>query len=690
MRLAMLPPPPQPPAVDGFAVFNDVDRFIVDKWKRAGLPAAAAPPAVCDDVTFVRRAYLDLIGVVPTIEEARKFVDDPSTGKRAKLVDELLARADDYAAHWTPFFEEAIASSPFESQGSVRLHGNYQPWILDSFRTNRPYDVMAAQLVDPTEPGYVSRKPINVNGKVAQVGYVLNDTPKDTLQSAANFGQTFLGTGMKCASCHSHFDNDEWPQARFLAFAGMFGEKDLELVRCEEPSGQVVPAKFPFELPDAPTTMPSDVSARLHLAARLATDPTNPRFAKTAVNRLWKRYLGLGLFEPADDFRLNSPASHPELLEWLAHDFVAHGYDLKHTIRLILTSRTYQLRYDPALEDHFDVERRDEPRYYRSPSLRRLTAEQLLDSIGVAAAQKLDDRLRLYRTVESTALTRGLGRPPSRHEVTTARADDVAIVQALELLNGNDWASLVYRGGVVGELAAETDPAKVAGRLYRAALSRAPTAEELVIAVEFLRAAGDVPTTRPAPQEVVWVDDALPPGAVAGGSAGPESWQFVESPFPVHRGDRAHTQESDGRQVQHLFLGARPLVLESAEDVLFAHAWADASDPPKQIMLQWNDGTWDHRAYWGANVITFGTDGTPSRTGAGPLPEPGKWARLEVPAARVGFKGGSKIVGISFDQVGGRVYWDAVGVVKKPAADVPGAGDLLWALFTSPEFQYVR
>ena len=99
--------------------------------------------------------------------------------------------------------------------------------------------------------------------------------------------------------------------------------------------------------------MPDDLPGRLHLAAQLITDPANPRFAKTIVNRLWKRYLGLGLFEPADDFRLDVPASHPELLDWLAHDFVEHGCDLKHTIRLILTSRTYQLRYDPQLEDHF-------------------------------------------------------------------------------------------------------------------------------------------------------------------------------------------------------------------------------------------------------------------------------------------------------------------------------------------------
>ena len=126
------------------------------------------------------------------------------------------------------------------------------------------------------------------------------------------------------------------------------------------------------------------------MAAEFITDPANPRFAKAIVNRLWRRYLGLGLFEPIDDFRTDRPATNPELLDWLADDFMRSGYDLKHTIRLILNSRTYQLRYDPALEDHFDVGKPAAARYYRSPSLRKLTAEQLLDSLIVANTQKLD------------------------------------------------------------------------------------------------------------------------------------------------------------------------------------------------------------------------------------------------------------------------------------------------------------
>lgn len=212
-------------------------------------------------------------------------------------------------------------------------------------------------------------------------GYIKNETHEETLQSAANVSQVFLGTGMKCASCHSHFLNKEWPQARFTAFAGMFAPADLELIRCEARTGQRIPAKFPFELDGMSLEVPTDLNNRLHRVAQMLVDPLNPRFSKSIVNRLFKRYLGLGLIEPADDFRSDLPASHPELLDWLAQDLVRHDFDLRHTLRWILTSRTYQTAYRPERADRFDILKPSEPRYFRSPTLRRLTAEQWLDSI---------------------------------------------------------------------------------------------------------------------------------------------------------------------------------------------------------------------------------------------------------------------------------------------------------------------
>jgi hypothetical protein len=404
------------------------------------------------------------------------------------------------------------------------------------------------------------------------------------------------------------------------------------------------------------------------------------------------------LFEPADDFRIDSPAANPQLLDWLAYDFVLHNYDLKHAIKLILSSRTYQLKYDPKLEDHFDVAKRDEPRFWRSPSLRKLTAEQVIDSIRVATSQRLEDKARVYRSMKSTALSRTLGRPSSRNEISTARPDDVAIVQSLELLNGSEWATLIYKNPMIGQLVEDKDPAKVVDRVYRAALARPASADEIALASEFLKTSPTTapttdPSTKPADEDVVWLDDDLPPEARVNGTSAEKSWKWAGHPDPVFSGFRSHLSAAPegGGNVQHLVLGASPAFeVKSGDDVIFAYVWLDPTNPPKEIMLQFNNGDWDHRAYWGQNLIGFGADNSPARLNRGALPSPGQWARLEVPAREIGLQAGSRVVGLSFDQVGGKIFWDKSGVTRKAVPDVPGLGDLLWAVFTSPEFQYIR
>jgi mono/diheme cytochrome c family protein len=693
LRLALLPKAPEPPKVKA-PVFNPIDQFIAAKWEQAGLKAANDPPTVCSDAAFLRRVYLDVIGVIPTASEARRFLEDSTPDKRVRLVDELLARNEDYAAHWTPFWEEAIGSSDVGITGGIGSRGNHREWIYQSFVHNKPFDLMVAELIDPTLPGYRKPEIGDANGKRVVSAYIRNETHVETIQSAANVAQVFMGTEMKCASCHNHFLNKEWPQTRFLAFAGMFAPSDLEVIRCEKKSGKFVPAKFPFDLPGVPEAVPKPIDERLHRVAQLLIDPTNPRFAKTIVNRLWKRYLGLGLFEPQDDFRPDHPPTNPELLAWLADDFMRHGYDLKHSIRLILTSRTYQLRYDPELEDHFDVNQPQQARYYRSPSLRRLTAEELLDSIQVATAQSLDAKHRTYLDNASTALTRALGRPASRNEISTARSGDVAVVQALELLNGEEFYERVYSGRVVDQAANENDLAKVIDRLYWVALSRPASAREQELGSTFLRTSlPEVKQAEQPPVEQVWLEDDLPQGASTAGTGGAEAWKWVaKSDAPVFSGQRAHTQGGMGEQRQHYFVGAAKPLRVGPDDVLFTYVFLDPKAPPREIMLQWNNGSWDQRAYWGEDLIPYGEANTASRRRLGPLPAAGQWVRLEVPAREVGIAAPTDIAGWSFDQYGGgAVYWDKAGVVKNPKNPVrEPLGDLLWALVASPEFQYIR
>lgn len=679
-RLSLLAPAPVPPKVAG-PVLNPIDQFVEAKWIAAKLPQATKAPEVCDDATFIRRVYLDLIGVIPSAESSRKFVADTTPDKRAKLVDALLSRNEEYAAHWTPFWEEALASSP--TVGGVATHGNYTDFIYSSFLQNKPYDLMVAELLDPTLPGHQKSSLANANGKLNLIGFVRNDNHNDTVQTAANTAQVFLGTGMKCASCHNHFLNKEWPQKRFMAFAGLFSTNDLELIRCEKHSGQFVAAAFPFDLPGAPSDVPKDIDGKLHYLTTLLIDPCNPRFAKTMVNRLWKRYLGLGLFEPVDDFRLDRPASNPELLDWLADDFMRHDYDIKHTIRLILNSRTYQLRYNPDLEDHFDVQKPDEPRYARSPSLRRITAEEFIDSIHKAAAKKWDGS-RLFRATTSTALTRALGRPASRNEISTGRPGDVAVVQSLQLLNGDELHQFIYSGEILDELASQRDRKKIIDELYWTVLNRPPTERESQLGLNYLNENSPAATAKDAsrPKETVWIDDDLPAGAQSNGA-----WKWVDG--PVFSGKRAHTLDTDVNKSQHYFSGAPPLKV-GHDDWFFAYVFIDPDNPPKEIMMQWFQNNWEHRAFWGMDKIAFGVAGEASRRDMGKLPKKGKWVRLEVPVAQLGLDS-TGVTGWSFDQLGGTVYWDKAGIVHKPRnPETEPLGDMMWALVVCPEFQYIR
>jgi len=618
--------PPAPPA-------TSIDELIAAKWTNR------TPPALCDDVAFLRRVYLDVIGVIPTIEEARRFLSSPKPDKRAALIEELLARNSDYAAHWTPFWEEALGSSTAPVTGGIPNHGNHRDWLFRSFVANKPFDVMVAELIDPTMPGHPKFRDGLANGKTLQVGFILSNNHTETIQSAANVAQVFMATSMKCASCHNHFLNSEWPQTRFMAFAGLFSAQDLELIRCERKSNQFIPAKFPFEVPGTSSTVPTTGEERLSLAAAMITDPANPRFAKAIVNRLWRRYLGLGLFEPIDDYRNDRPATNPELLDWLAVDFMRSGYDLKHSIRLILNSRTYQYRYDPAEEDHFDVSRPNKPRYYRSPSLRKLTAEQLLDSVILAGSQKLEPEKRVYLDKTTTALTRALGRPASRNEISTARSDEVAVVQSLELLNGEEFHDLVYSGSLLEK----ADPEL----LYLAALSRPPTKTEQNQSVKYLEQAVFARTNPPA--EKVWIDNNLPAG----------------EPLPNAPG-----------VTRRLFRDANAPLPYGPKDVLFAEGMIDPQDPPKQITLQWQ---------------VVGQDSFVYRKSLR-NPETGKWLRFEIPLSELTPRASSgKITGWAFDQTGGKAEWRKAGIriaQTNPTAEL--LGDILWALTASPEFQYIH
>ena len=208
--------------------------------------------------------------------------------------------------------------------------------------------------------------------------------------------------------------------------------------------------------------------------SNLIVDPANPRFAASFINRLWKRSLGLGLIEPVDDFREDTPASHPELLAWLSHEFAASGYDIKHVMRLVFNSRTYQLEFNETLADVWR-EGEEAPRYFRSPAQRRLTCEQALDSIAAAVGLQ---RKRTTFDESSTPLTRSLGKPETRNEVITTRAEDVAVIQSLQLMNSPEFHEMIYGSPLPGRLAKTKDNEEALRLAYLRVLSREPNANE--------------------------------------------------------------------------------------------------------------------------------------------------------------------------------------------------------------------
>jgi hypothetical protein len=187
-------------------------------------------------------------------------------------------------------------------------------------------------------------------------------------------------------------------------------------------------------------------------------------------------------------------------------------------------------------------------------------------------------------------------------------------------------------------------------------------------------------TSSDEPQETVWIDDELPRVALADGSEGDASWHWVESPHPVLSGRRASERVANGFG-QHFFFNSKDRQTITAGDKFFAHVYLDPRNPPQSIMLQFNDGTWEHRAYWGTASFAFGTEGTPSRLSMGALPETGRWVRLEVDAAAVGLAVGQVVSGMAFSQHGGHVYWDKAGVINRTESGVKSFDtQLAWEL----------
>jgi hypothetical protein len=456
-------------------------------------------PAALGDEAFLRRVYLDAIGLLPTLEQRKAFLNDASPDKRERLVRELLAHDQAYAEHWLTFWNDLLRN---DYAGTGYIDGGRQQvtgWLYPALLSNKPYDQFVRELIDPRPEAAGFIKGIKWRGRV-------NASQTPEIQFAQNISQVFLGINMKCASCHDSFI-DDWKLDDAYGLAAIIADKPLEVFRCDVPTGQTARAKFVFpELGEIDLALPRD--KRLARLAELITHEGNGRLCRTIANRIWHRLMGRGIVHPVDS--LGNAPWNEDLLDYLAVHLADNGYDLKETIELIVTSQAYQLQSVAAPEDTSAAY------VYRGPLAKRLTAEEFVDAIWritdtspSQSAVKLGDRggepVRAS-LVNSDALMRSLGRP-NREQVVTTRPDDLSTLVALDLTNGEALAELLDRGAKsILRRHPDWSAEQLTRWLYQSALCREPTADELAVAGDILGA----PPAEERIADLLWTVFMLP------------------------------------------------------------------------------------------------------------------------------------------------------------------------------------
>ena len=478
------------------ASHNFIDDYVFAKLKTLEIP----PSGLADDATFLRRTCLDIIGLIPTADEARAFLADRDPGKRARLIDQLLERPE-YADFWALYWGDHL-------NNTKQLLYNKGPyiftrWLYQEFRRNTPYNKFVRELL--TSSG-------NMFDAAATSFYPLMKKEQDL---AAITSQVFLGVSIECARCHNH-PLEKWTRDDFNGMAAFFSQVKYKNGAGPRNNERVLYVDFKrqFQNPDTkqvfwPKALDGPVLAshgdvdRREQLADWITSPQNPFFAKALVNRMWRTFMGRGMVEPVDDFRVTNPPTNAPLLDALAKDFVEHGYDLHQLIRRITASRAYQLSAKPN-----EANRDDKMAYSRHYS-RRLTAEQMLDSISQATGVT-EQYTSLYPGTRAAQLPEPeiesyfleVFDRPSR-QLICERKQPPTLNQALHLISGDTIQQKIEdpRGVLEKMLAAHRPLREIVEELYLRTLSRYPDTEERATAEA---AIGKAPGARQGMEDVFW------------------------------------------------------------------------------------------------------------------------------------------------------------------------------------------
>ena len=477
---------------------NYVDALVDKKLQKVKILASAR----CSDEEFLRRVSIDLIGLPPSPQTVRAFLADTSdnAAKRDKAIDALV-NSPEFVSHWTHKWADLL-------QANRKLLGDKPTWAFDRWiekavATNMPYDKMVRELMT-ARGGAIENPAVNY--------YRAQKEPTVALENAT---QLFLGIRFSCNKCHDH-PFERWTQNQYYGMAAFWGQVGAKNGRGTDEQviwdtgggevlhpkdGRVMPPNFPFEHKGS---VAKDVSRREQLADWL-TSPENPYFAKSVVNRVWSYLLGRGIIDPVDDIRSSNPPSNPELLDALEKDFLAHNFDLRHLIKTIAQSQTYQAS---ILTNKFNA---DDAINFSHATPRRLTAEQLIDAIDVAAGRRpsfagVPVGFRADQLPDSQVGGTFLdlfGRPARDTPCECERSSEVSLSQALNLVNGPTIADALLdpNGRIANLLKTNPDDKTIVEEMYLAALSRLPKPEEIEKAKLYL--AGAVNKSEGA-QDLLW------------------------------------------------------------------------------------------------------------------------------------------------------------------------------------------
>ena len=494
---------------------NVVDREIFGKLKTLRMN----PSGDCADAEFCRRAFLDLLGILPTPDELHVFVADQAADKRSRLVDRLLDRPE-YADFWSLKWSDLLRNEEraLDRTGVDAFHR----WIRDAVASNMPLDQFARELVTARGSTY-KNPPANY--------YRAN---RDALTRGEATAEVFLGVRLQCARCHNH-PFDHWTQDDYYNWADVFSRVDYKIIEnkrtdtndehefvgeqivVEKENGDVQDPRPGHAARPILLGMSQPLSAeksRLDALGDWIAAPANRAFARTQVNRIWFNLMGRGLVDPVDDFRATNPASHPRLLDELAAEFVAHHDDARFIIRLIMQSRAYGLSSDPNGTNESDETN------YSHVVPRRLSAEQLLDAahevMDVPAefagyekgtrAQQIAGVRRATHDEHPTQADQFLvtfGKPARVLVCECERSSETSLGQAFQLISGPEIATLLRAGdNRIGKLlAAGKSDEQIVEALYVAALCRPPGAGESKALCEHVKQSAD---RRAGLEDVAW------------------------------------------------------------------------------------------------------------------------------------------------------------------------------------------